>query len=159
MYLPHDSADETTSISASILAELVSKTVDLMGTIEKLSVDLLVTNSSIVDIVRLPKGFLIQALTTREFEVLELMAHGLSNSAIAKQLAVTKKTVENYINRIYQTLNLVHEDYEQPRVQAVLDYLDFVLSNRTKSDELFPEDTDEFPVHTPPITDQFNRAA
>ena len=159
MYLPHDSADETTSISASILAELVSKTVDLMGTIEKLSVDLLVTNSSIVDIVRLPKGFLIQALTTREFEVLELMAHGLSNSAIAKQLAVTKKTVENYINRIYQTLNLVHEDYEQPRVRAVLDYLDFVLSNRTKSDELFPEDTDEFPVHTPPITDQFNRAA
>ena len=159
MYLPHDSADETTSISASILAELVSKTVDLMGTIEKLSVDLLVTNSSILDIVRLPKGFLIQALTTREFEVLELMAHGLSNSAIAKQLAVTKKTVENYINRIYQTLNLVHEDYEQPRVRAVLDYLDFVLSNRTKSDELFPEDTDEFPVHTPPITDQFNRAA
>ena len=112
-----------------------------------------------MDIVRLPKGFLIQALTTREFEVLELMAHGLSNSAIAKQLAVTKKTVENYINRIYQTLNLVHEDYEQPRVRAVLDYLDFVLSNRTKSDELFPEDTDEFPVHTPPITDQFNRAA
>ena len=159
MYLPHDSADETTSISASILAELVSKTVDLMGTIEKLSVDLLVTNSSILDIVRLPKGFLIQALTTREFEVLELMAHGLSNSAIAKQLAVTKKTVGNYINRIYQTLNLVHEDYEQPRVRAVLDYLDFVLSNRTKSDELFPEDTDEFPVHTPPITDQFNRAA
>lgn len=159
MYLPHDSADETTSISASILAELVSKTVDLMGTIEKLSVDLLATNSSILDIVRLPKGFLIQALTTREFEVLELMAHGLSNSAIAKQLAVTKKTVENYINRIYQTLNLVHEDYEQPRVRAVLDYLDFVLSNRTKSDELFPEDTDEFPVHTPPITDQFNRAA
>ena len=48
MYLPHDSADETTSISASILAELVSKTVDLMGTIEKLSVDLLVTNSEVV---------------------------------------------------------------------------------------------------------------
>ena len=159
MYLPHDSAAETTSISASILAELVSKTVDLMGTIEKLSVDLLVTNSSIVDIIRLPKGFLIQALTPREFEVLELMAHGLSNSAIAEQLALTKKTVENYINRIYQTLNLVREDYEQPRVRAVLDYLDFVLSNRTKSDELFPGDTDEFPVHTPPITDRFNRAA
>ena len=38
------------------------------------------------------------------------MADGLNNSAIAEQLALAKKSVGNYINRIYQTLNLTHEN-------------------------------------------------
>ena len=129
MYLPDGAVAETALVPSSMLAELISKTVALMGTIEKLSVDLVATNPSVVDCVRLPKGLLIQALTPRELEVLAWMAHGFSNSAIAERLVISRKTVENYINHIYQSLQLVHEDDECPRVLAVLDYIEYILGS------------------------------
>ena len=127
MYLIDEAETEIALVPSSVLAELVSKTVALMGTIEKLSVDLVATNPSFVDDVRLPKGLLIQALTPRELEVLSWMAHGISNSAIAERLVISRKTVENYINQIYQSLHLVHEDDTFPRVLAVLDYIDYIM--------------------------------
>ena len=129
MYLPDEADTETALVPSSMLTELVSKTVALMGIIEKLSVDFVATNPSFVEYVRLPKGLLIQALTPRELEVLSWMAHGFSNSAIAERLVISRKTVENYINHIYQSLQLVHEDDECPRVLAVLDYIDYFLGS------------------------------
>ena len=101
----------------------------LMGTIEKLSVDLVATNQAVADGVRLPKGLSIQALTARELEVLSWMALGLSNSAIAERLVVSRKTVENYVCRIYQSLQLVAEDDLSPRVLSVLVYIDYTLGS------------------------------
>ena len=129
MYLPDGAVAETALVPSSTLAELISQTVALMGTIEKLSVDLVATNPTVVDCVRLPKGLLIQALTPRELEVLAFMAHGFSNSGIAERLVISRKTVENYINHIYQQLQLVHEDDECPRVLAVLDYIDYIMGS------------------------------
>jgi pimeloyl-ACP methyl ester carboxylesterase/DNA-binding CsgD family transcriptional regulator len=43
-------------------------------------------------------------LTTREREVLELIASGLDNSQIAKHLKITDKTVRNHINSIFAKL-------------------------------------------------------
>ncbi|HEY8482463.1 MAG TPA: response regulator transcription factor [Spirillospora sp.] len=43
-------------------------------------------------------------LSEREAEVMDLIAQGLSNSAIAAKLFLTEKTVKNYINRIYAKL-------------------------------------------------------
>lgn len=129
MYLPDGAVAETALVPSSMLSELISKAVALMGIIEKLSVGLIATNPSVVDCVRLPKGLLIQALTPREFEVLSWMAHGFSNSAIAERLLISRKTVENYITNIYQSLQLVHEADECPRVLAVLDYIDYILGS------------------------------
>lgn len=44
---------------------------------------------------------LFPELTARELDVLELMAQGASNEAIAEQLVVASKTVRNYVSRIY----------------------------------------------------------
>jgi pimeloyl-ACP methyl ester carboxylesterase len=43
---------------------------------------------------------LFPELTPRELEVLELLAQGISNAAIARELVVTPKTVRNYVSRI-----------------------------------------------------------
>ena len=61
-------------------------------------------------------------LTPREREVLELMARGLSNSAIATELTITAGAVAKYINRIFGKLELQPTDNVNRRVLAVLRY-------------------------------------
>lgn len=45
-------------------------------------------------------------LTDRECELLDALAEGLSNAAIAQRLFVTEKTVKNHLNRIYPKLGV-----------------------------------------------------
>lgn len=47
-------------------------------------------------------------LTDRELEILELLARGLGNQQIARQLFLAEKTVRNYISRIFTKLD-VHD--------------------------------------------------
>jgi DNA-binding NarL/FixJ family response regulator len=47
-------------------------------------------------------------LTSRELEILELVAGGLGNQQIARQLFLAEKTVRNYISRIFAKLD-VHD--------------------------------------------------
>lgn len=49
---------------------------------------------------------LFPELTTRELEVLKLLAGGASNEAIAAQMVITHKTVRNYVSRIYSKLDV-----------------------------------------------------
>jgi len=48
----------------------------------------------------------LSALTPREVEVLRLIARGLDNTAIAQELVLTKRTVQNHISNIYGKLNV-----------------------------------------------------
>lgn len=59
-------------------------------------------------------------LTPREREVLELMAQGLSNSALAQALTVTERAVEKHIGNIFTKLELPPSDLHHRRVMAVL---------------------------------------
>ncbi|MEV6277331.1 response regulator transcription factor [Nocardia sp. NPDC051832] len=59
-------------------------------------------------------------LTPREREVLELMAQGLSNNAIAESLTVTERAVEKHIGNIFVKLDLPVSDTHHRRVLAVL---------------------------------------
>jgi DNA-binding NarL/FixJ family response regulator len=65
----------------------------------------------------------LSRLTAREREVLELMAEGRSNTAIAESLVVTPGAVEKHITNIFAKLDLpaCHDDHR--RVLAVLAYL------------------------------------
>jgi DNA-binding NarL/FixJ family response regulator len=45
-----------------------------------------------------------ETLTPREMEVLCLLAQGLDNTAIANQLSITKRTVQNHVSNIYGKL-------------------------------------------------------
>jgi DNA-binding NarL/FixJ family response regulator len=63
-------------------------------------------------------------LTSRETEVLELVASGLSNAAIAGKLTLTERTVEKHITAIMDKLDLDAGDAEiNRRVRVVLVYL------------------------------------
>ncbi|AHH22016.1 LuxR C-terminal-related transcriptional regulator [Nocardia nova] len=59
-------------------------------------------------------------LTPREREVLELMAQGLTNAAIADALTVTERAVEKHIGNIFMKLDLPPSDTHHRRVMAVL---------------------------------------
>ncbi|MCG2785306.1 MAG: response regulator transcription factor [Anaerolineae bacterium] len=48
----------------------------------------------------------VSALTARESEVLRLIARGLDNTAIAQELCLTKRTVQNHISNIYGKLGV-----------------------------------------------------
>ena len=63
-------------------------------------------------------------LTPREREVLELMAQGRSNAAIAGQLVVTERAIAKHTSNIFTKLDLEVSDDDNRRVLAVLAYLD-----------------------------------
>jgi DNA-binding NarL/FixJ family response regulator len=65
----------------------------------------------------------LQALTSREHEVLGLMAEGRSNLAIAEALVVTPGAVEKHITNIFAKLRLPSCPDDHRRVLAVLAYL------------------------------------
>lgn len=66
----------------------------------------------------------LDLLTSREREVLVLMAEGRSNLGISKALYLTEGTVEKHVHRILTKMDLGSEDTSHRRVLAVLTYLD-----------------------------------
>lgn len=68
---------------------------------------------------------LVDTLTPRQHQVLELMAQGYSNAAIAERLVLQPKSVENLISQIYQGLGIDYaEGAIHARVKATLLFLD-----------------------------------
>jgi DNA-binding NarL/FixJ family response regulator len=62
-------------------------------------------------------------LTPREREVLDLMAEGRSNRAIAERFMVSERAVEKHVSSIFEKLDLLPSDADNRRVRAVLTYL------------------------------------
>jgi DNA-binding NarL/FixJ family response regulator len=62
-------------------------------------------------------------LTTREREVLALVAEGRSNAAVAGRLHTTERTVETHVSHIFLKLGLYDSTDDHRRVLAVLAYL------------------------------------
>jgi DNA-binding NarL/FixJ family response regulator len=65
----------------------------------------------------------IDELTPREREVLELMAEGRSNNAIAEHMTVTERAVEKHVTSIFGKLDLAPAPEDHRRVLAVLAFL------------------------------------
>lgn len=66
----------------------------------------------------------LRRLTPRELEVLEQMAQGRSNAAVAAALTITEKAVGKHTNSIFSKLGLPPSEDDNRRVLAVLAYLD-----------------------------------
>jgi DNA-binding NarL/FixJ family response regulator len=66
----------------------------------------------------------VDGLSPREREVLELMAQGMTNTAIAGRLVVSDGAVEKHIGNIFTKLGLDPRAEEHRRVRAVLTYLE-----------------------------------
>jgi len=69
------------------------------------------------------RGHPLDKLSTRERQVLALMAEGRSNSAIAATLVIGSGAVEKHVNSIFAKLDLSPTDTDNRRVLAVLAYL------------------------------------
>ena len=65
----------------------------------------------------------LRQLSAHEREVLELMAEGLTNSAIATRLFLSERTVEAHVRNVMAKLNIAHGDDAHRRVLAVLAHL------------------------------------
>ena len=68
---------------------------------------------------------LLEDLTTREHQVLERVAQGLDNAAIARQLGISEKTVRNQVSTIFSKLGV------NSRAQAIVRARDAGFGRRT----------------------------
>jgi DNA-binding NarL/FixJ family response regulator len=66
----------------------------------------------------------LEELTDREREVLEQMAEGRTNRAIAERLVITEHTVEKHVRSIFSKLDLGESPDDHRRVLAVVTFLD-----------------------------------
>ena len=96
---------EPAAIASSIMAVLSGERV-MAGAVANRVLDMLTGAST-------PKEF-YDGLTSRELEILKLMATGQANEQIAFNLKISEKTVRNHISHIYEKLQI----YD--RAQAVL---------------------------------------
>ena len=65
----------------------------------------------------------LRHLTPREREVLEGIAQGQNNAAVARSLGLSERAVEKHINSLFSKLGLSEEPDVHRRVKAVLLYL------------------------------------
>lgn len=106
-----------------LIKKSVTTTSSLLRAIEGAAAGLVVLDPALTSN-RTASGPLSE-LTPRQKDILELIAEGFTNAAIAEELGLTVKSVENQINGLYQALGIDREDrFVQPRVNAVLIYLE-----------------------------------
>ncbi len=84
---------------------------------------MVVLDPAVVASLKPRRGSAVARLTPRQREVLELIAQGYNNAGIAQRLYLAEKSVESYINAIYQELQLSGEQDVNARVKATLLYL------------------------------------
>jgi DNA-binding NarL/FixJ family response regulator len=116
-----------TSRRAYLLKDRVSDPTQLLGAIDAVAnggsyIDPKVVEALVVTRSRSANSALAE-LSPREREVLEQMAQGKNNSAIAENLVLTSRAVEKHINSIFSKLGLTEEPNVDRRVKAVLLYL------------------------------------
>lgn len=109
---------------AYLLKQTVADVASVVRAIQGSASGMLVLDPEIVAGLRPQQGSALARLTPRQLEVLSLIAQGYNNAAIAQRLVLTEKSVETYINAIYQQLQLTGEQEIHARVKATLLYLE-----------------------------------
>lgn len=77
----------------------------------------------------------LDSLTAREQEVLEAVAQGQTNHAIAAALNLSERTVEAHLRSVFTKLNLHDDGATHRRVRAVVTYLESgppIITNRER---------------------------
>jgi len=109
---------------AYLLKQTVPDLAAVMRAIEGSKAGMVVLDPAIAARLQPRQGSALARLTPRHQDVLQLLAQGYKNAAIAKELSLSEKSVETYINVIYQELHLSYEPSINARVKATLLYLE-----------------------------------
>ena len=109
-----------------LLKDSVANVDQLLDALERISEGGIVLDPKLVFelIGQLERPDPLDALTAREREVVELMAQGRSNTAIANSLWVTEGAVEKHVKHIFNKLEIPVAPDTHRRVLAVLTFLD-----------------------------------
>lgn len=108
---------------AYLLKQTVPDLDTVMRAIAACKNGMVMLDPALVRSLRPRKDSALSRLSKRQRDVLELIAQGYNNAAIAKQLTLSERSVETYINIIYQELGLSNEPDIHARVKATLSYL------------------------------------
>jgi len=109
---------------AYLLKQTMPDLAELVRAIQGSKAGMVVLDPAVVANLHPRRDSAVARLTPRQQEVLKLIAEGHNNAAIAQRLFLSEKSVETYINSIYQELNLSNEPYIHARVKATLAYLE-----------------------------------
>jgi DNA-binding NarL/FixJ family response regulator len=120
-----------------LLRQSVSDVATLVRAIDGAAMGLVVLDPLVVESLG-RRETRLSALTRRQIEVLSLMAKGFNNAAIARELVLEEKSVENHINAIFGQLNLSRDNAAHPRVKAVLLYLQETSGGGAEDDDETP---------------------
>lgn len=66
------------------------------------------------------RGSTLASLTPRQFHALRLLAEGLSNAAIAREMKISTHSVDNLLNAVYSALGVRDDSEVNSRVAAAL---------------------------------------
>jgi DNA-binding NarL/FixJ family response regulator len=112
---------------AYLLKERVSDVAQLVNAVREVAAGGSVIDPKVVETLVAARSRVAQSalreLTPRETEVLQQLAEGKNNAAIAGALTLTERAVEKHINSIFSKLELSEEPAIHRRVKAALTYL------------------------------------
>ncbi|MFO7773240.1 MAG: response regulator transcription factor [Dehalococcoidia bacterium] len=108
---------------AYLLKRTVRDVSTVIQAIEGCARGMVVLDPVVMARLHLREGSEVGRLTQRQQEVLRLLAAGFNNAAIARRLVLEERSVESYINVIYQRLGLSEEPEINMRVKAALAFL------------------------------------
>ncbi|MBO0774099.1 MAG: response regulator transcription factor [Actinobacteria bacterium] len=128
----HAEVDEATELLAAghsvgyLLKDRVTDVADFTETVARVAQGACVVDPALVTelVTARHRDDPLQQLTSREREVLALMAEGRSNAGIASRLWITEGTVEKHVRSILSRMRLPETEDDHRRVLAVLAYLD-----------------------------------
>lgn len=108
-----------------LMKERVGRIEQLLDAVRRVSAGECVVDRAVVDdlLARRRRVDPIEKLTSREREILALMAEGRSNQGISRTLWLSPKTVETHIRGAFAKLGIREAPEDNRRVLAVLAYL------------------------------------
>jgi DNA-binding NarL/FixJ family response regulator len=108
-----------------LMKERVGRVEQLFDAVERVAAGECVVDRAVVDelLARRRRVDPLEALTSREREILVLMAEGRSNQGICRALWLSPKTVETHIRGAFAKLGINAAPEDNRRVLAVLTYL------------------------------------
>jgi len=109
-----------------LMKERVGRIEDLLDAVQRVAAGECVVDRAVVDelLTRRRRTDPLEALTSREREILGLMAEGRSNQGICGALWLSPKTVETHIRGAFAKLGIREAPEDNRRVLAVLAYLE-----------------------------------